>query len=327
LLLLLVRGTALSMVPDPSISGSFIGELRDVTVRQALNLILPPLGLEYAVDGRFIRVFKREPETRFFDVNYAATDRSASSVVGGDGAGRSGASVSTTTKTDIFADLASGIRTLLSEHATFNVDRKAGLLDRVGTYLDAVQDRVRRQVQLDARVVEVELSDEKATSVDWSAVATALNGDVLAGQRPAVRPGLTGLRVTDASKLMSALSTQGKVTVVATPRLQTLNNEPAIVRTEAITFSVTPQIASDALTLSLSPIIKSPMVAESDMIARVLDGETLVVSGFTRDREIKERKAVGISGGWFGRGTVTTTKHVELIILLTPKILTGAGTQ
>ena len=61
----------------------------------------------------------------------------------------------------MFADLASGVKTLLSERATFNVDRKAGLLqvtdfperlDRVAIYLDAVQDRVHRQVQIDARV-------------------------------------------------------------------------------------------------------------------------------------------------------------------------------
>ena len=51
LLLLLVRGTNLSIVPDPSISGTFIGELKNVTVRQALSLILPPLGLQYSVDG------------------------------------------------------------------------------------------------------------------------------------------------------------------------------------------------------------------------------------------------------------------------------------
>ena len=49
LLLLLVRGTAISIVPDPAISGSFIGELKNVTVRQALSLILPPLGLDYAL--------------------------------------------------------------------------------------------------------------------------------------------------------------------------------------------------------------------------------------------------------------------------------------
>jgi hypothetical protein len=51
------------------------------------------------------------------------------------------------------------------------------------------------------------------------------------------------------------------------------------------------------------------------------------VSGFTRDREVKEKKAVGITGGWFGRGTVVTKKHVELLILLTPKILNGVGAQ
>jgi type II secretory pathway component GspD/PulD (secretin) len=62
---------------------------------------------------------------------------------------------------------------------------------------------------------------------------------------------------------------------------------------------------------------------ESDMLARVVDGETLVISGFTRERETRERKAVGITGGWFGRGTVVTRKRVEMVILLTPRIVTG----
>ena len=83
LLLLLVRGTSLSIVPDPSISGTFIGELKNVTVRQALGLILRPLGLDYAVDGSFVRVFRREPETRIFDLNYIATERVGSSTVAG----------------------------------------------------------------------------------------------------------------------------------------------------------------------------------------------------------------------------------------------------
>jgi type II secretory pathway component GspD/PulD (secretin) len=108
----------------------------------------------------------------------------------------------------------------------------------------------------------------------------------------------------------------------------TMNNEPSIVRTDEMVFSITPQIAADAIvTLSVSPIVKAPAVAESDMLARVADGETLVVSGFTRDREIRERKAVGITGGWFGRGTVITRKRVELVILLTPRIVTGITAQ
>ena len=59
------------------------------------------------------------------------------------------------------------------------------------------------------------------------------------------------------------------------------------------------------------------------MIARVADGETIVVAGFGRDRETRERKTTGLSGGWFGRSTVVTRKRVELVILLTPKIATG----
>jgi MSHA biogenesis protein MshL len=336
LLLLLVRATSLSVVPDSSVTGSFVGELKNVTVRQALDVILRPLGLDYAVGGSVIRVFKREPETRIFNLNYIATDRAGSSSAGGDSGPRSSATLTSTTKTDVFDDLTKGVQTLLTEHAAFNVDRKAGLLqvtdfperlDRIALYLDAVQDRVHRQVQIDARIIEVEASDEKAPGIDWVAVAVQMAGGDGAALRVAARPTFAGLRVTDLAKLMDALEAQGKVTVVASPRLLTLNNEPSIVRTEMVTLIVTPQISPDSvLTLSLTPMLKAAAI-EADMLARVNDGETLVISGFTYDREVRERKSVGISGGWFGRGTVVTKKRVELVILLTPRIVTGVSAQ
>ena len=39
LLLMLVRDTRLSVVPDPDVQGTFRGELKDVTLRQALDMI------------------------------------------------------------------------------------------------------------------------------------------------------------------------------------------------------------------------------------------------------------------------------------------------
>jgi MSHA biogenesis protein MshL len=337
LLLLLVRGTNLSVVPDPTISGTFIGELKNVTVRQALGLILRPLGLDYSLDGGVVRVFRREAETRIFDLNYAVTERVGQATVSADGGPRTGASVTTSTKADVFQELANGVRMLLTERATFNVDRKAGLLqvtdfperlDRVAIYLETVQDRVHRQVQIDARVIEVEPKDEKAAGVDWASLAVKMSGAPTAEFPVATRQTMNGLRVTDVGKLLGLLAEQGTVTVVANPRLLTLNNEPSIVRTETMSFSVTPQISGDSvLTLSLTPIVRAPAVVESDMLARVADGETLVVSGFTRDREIKEKKAVGINGGWFGRGTVVTHRRVEMVILLTARIVAGVAGQ
>ena len=338
-LLQIVRGTSLSIVPDPSITETFVGELKNVTVRQALALMLRPIGLDFSVDGGFIRVFRVPRETRIFDVNYVANDRMGQSTVAGDGAGRSRAEITTTSKNDLFADLAKGVQSLLSDRATFNVDRKAALiqvtdfperLDRVSVYLDAVQDRVHRQVQIAARAIEVELSDEHAQGIDWSAAAAA--GATATRQRA-----LTGLRVTDVSKLLAALDAQGTVTTVASPTLLTVNNEPAIVRTDTLTVSVTPQIGDDGiLMLDVAPIVagartpgagKAPSVAEAEMLARVVDGETLVVSGFTREYETKERKNAGISGGWFGRSTVVTKHRVELVILLTPRLVPGSAAQ
>jgi len=308
-LLLLVRGTSLSIVPDPSLSGMFIGELKNVTVRQALGLILQPFGHDFSADGGFIRVFRREPDTRLYDISFLAADRAGTTSVGGDTAGGGSARVTTTTKTDVFADVAKGLPTILSDKGTFNVDRKAGLvqvtdfrerLDRVGVYLDAVQDRVQRQVQVETHVLEIELSDEKAVSLDW----TALRG------------------ARDIDRVMAALNAQGKVTTLATPRLSVLNNEPGIVKTDAITLSITPQISPDSvITLALSPMIAAPQAMSADMVARVADGETIVLAGLGRDRETKERKNVGITGGWFGRATVVTKKHVELVVLLTPRIV------
>ena len=54
-----------------------------------------------------------------------------------------------------------------------------------------------------------------------------------------------------------------------------------------------------------------------------------MISGFTRDREVKEpKKSTGLVGGtWFTRGTVLTHKRVEVVILLTAKIIAGVAAQ
>lgn len=329
-LLLVVRGTNLSIAPDPAVNGTFTGELKNVTVRQALDAMLPPLGLAYSVDGSLVRVYRRELETRIFDLNYVAAERAgATTVRGGDA---STASVATASKGDLFADLAAGVRVLLSEQAAFNVDRKAGLLqvtdtperlDRVAVYLDAVENRVHRQAQIDVRVLEVTLNDEKARGVDWTALTTQMIADE---SRSSTRRTLTAMRVTNVGRLVTLLEAQGTVAMLSNPRLLVMNNEPAILKTDAMTLAVTAQIGGDALvTLSVTPIVTAPAAAESDLLARVADGETLVVTGGGLDRETRERKAVGSSGGWFGRSTVVTKRRVEVVILFTPRVVAGAG--
>jgi type II secretory pathway component GspD/PulD (secretin) len=346
----LVHGTNLTMVVDPGISGAFIGDLKNVTMRQAFALILQPLGLSYTIDGRFIRIFKRELETRLFDINDVAARRTGTATLGASAGGDNTAQASRTIATDLFADLTRG--ELLSERATFNLDRKAGLLqvtdfperlDRVAVYLDAVHDRVHRQVQIDVRVVEVELKNAAAQTIDWNAVnqSGATTG---AGRAPA----LTSVRVTDVARLLTALEEQGRVSTIAGTRILALNNETAIVRTglgdrtrqksdaasessvtDGLTLMVKPQIGSDGgVMLSLSPTLTQPTHGEAnrasgslgvvDMLARLTDGETIVVSGFAR---LLQERDMGTGAARNRRATDVASKRSDVLILLTPRIL------
>src|SRR5687767_2830948 len=129
LLLMIVRDTRLSVVPDPDVQGTFKGELKDVTLRQAVEMILQPYGYDYSVQGNLIRVFKRRTETRRFDLNYVITrrtgSRTLSSSTGFSNRPGSSAEVTDTDAGDIFGDIATGVQTLLSPEGRFNMDRKA----------------------------------------------------------------------------------------------------------------------------------------------------------------------------------------------------------
>ena len=239
-LLQLVRNTRFSIVSAPGVEGAFVGDLKDVTLKQALDLVLHPLGLDYAVDRSFIRVFPRRMETRLFDVNYVQTARASHRTLGAARAGAGGStgsrwSIDASDTADLFEEVASGVKTLVSADGRFNLDRKAALLqvtdypdrlDRVGLYVEAVEQRVTRQVQIRALVVEVTLKPEFAAGLDWRALRASL------GQQAEASPGGRTLWVdlADPSALIAALGAQGAVNVLARPQVVAMNNEPAFMR-------------------------------------------------------------------------------------------------
>ena len=57
---LLFRGTAYTTVTPASLRGAFAGELRNVTLRQALEAVLAPSGLHYHIRGTVIHVVPRD---------------------------------------------------------------------------------------------------------------------------------------------------------------------------------------------------------------------------------------------------------------------------
>jgi len=160
LLLILVRDTDLSVVIDPDVEGTFSGDLKNVTIRQAMDLVLEPNGFVADFQGTIVRVRREQVQTRLFNINYVATRRSGTRGTGmsgmyGQGAygyggtgamaggvatggygynggyggiGGTQASVSGTDSGDVFEELQAGVEALLSDAGRVNVDRKAGLI-------------------------------------------------------------------------------------------------------------------------------------------------------------------------------------------------------
>ena len=336
LLLLLVRDTNLSIVPDEDVEGSFIGELKNLTLLQALETILQPFALDYSMQDNVVRVFRRRVVTRIFDINYVITRRTGSRALGASTAATGGAvatsaagvptvgavapvglgaaanaagafgsgggsssEVTGSDSGDFFAEFDNGLKTLLSADAKYNLDRKASLLqvtdypdrlDKVALYLEAAQLRINRQVQIEARVIEVELKEAFEAGINWNIVLRRAGNSVSLTQRlaPSTSGVFTlGLDINDFSGLLRAIATQGEVNVLSNPKVMAMNNEPALMRvgtqdvffvttsqvdavtgrllqttvvptpiTEGVVLSVTPQIAADGvIQMSISPSV------------------------------------------------------------------------
>ena len=75
-LLAFSKESDLNMVIDPELNGKVTIDLKRVTLKEALDTILSPMGWTYRIDGKFIKVLRPRMETRLFALNYIATKRS-----------------------------------------------------------------------------------------------------------------------------------------------------------------------------------------------------------------------------------------------------------
>lgn len=75
----IVDGTRYSMLLPPDLAGSVTLNLKDVTIRQALDTMRDLYGYDYKVEGTRITVFANTFQTRLFQVSYLASKRGGTS--------------------------------------------------------------------------------------------------------------------------------------------------------------------------------------------------------------------------------------------------------
>jgi len=320
-LLAFSKESELNMVIDPELNGKVTIDLKRVTLKEALDAILFPLGWTYHIDGKFIKISRPQMETRFFALNYIATRRSGkrevyvSTSTGGGlqtstlpgqqtalspGNARTGyTDLVSIDEMDLWKEIHKGLEALIfgtseekeapaeKEKITWTrmdekgkklvINKSTGVimvndypvnLNKVASYLETVEGSSQRQVSIQAKIMEVILSDGHKEGINWKVIeglprsinfawgltnkagttgypgsttgyaigdtstGTTINTPGLFKIKPfggVLSLGAAGSEVA-LSDIMQAIAEQGDVKVLSSPTISTLNNQKAIIR-------------------------------------------------------------------------------------------------
>ncbi|BAN34420.1 general secretion pathway protein D [Sulfuricella denitrificans skB26] len=160
-------------------------------------------------------------------------------------------------------------RTTFREAASVIANPENGLLsvratgrqhEKIREFIDQVMTSARRQVLIEATVVEVKLSDQYQQGINWSSLrndSTGFNltqgriGTLPSGVNPGVSPGIFTLGYANPNSVIGniaatiqLLESFGNVKVLSSPKISVLNNQTALLKVVDnkiyFTISVTP---------------------------------------------------------------------------------------
>lgn len=248
-------------------------------------------------------------------------------------------------------------------------------------------DRRPKEVFIEAKVVQVGLSDEYRLGIDWNhlfegadprmSLATRATPALLGARGAATTPGAgygslsyqTIMAGGDLKIVLDALKTVGDTKVLSNPHVAVKDGEEAtikVVRDEpyaeaqletgttnvvgetfkfievGVSLSVKPRINEQGVvSMSIKPEVSSvegsyqaryavPVVQKSYAETSVLirDGETIIIAGMIEDVKAKRTSSVPLLGripliGALFRSQSETMESKELIVFLTPRVITG----
>lgn len=269
LLFALARDARLNLDIDPSIDGQVSINAIDQTLPQILKRISRQVSLRYYLDGPNLVVEVDRPFIRIYRIDYLNMARTTQSTIdvatqiattgtveasgGGGGGSNSSTSVTNTANNEFWQTLEDNIALMANseevegvvisnrESGTISVRTTSSAHEDIQRFIDFVMGSARRQVLIEATVVEVTLNDDFQAGVDWSRLVPpgdngwSLTQSTLGQTLPDTGP-LTsavyshGNDERDISATIKALDTFGDVSVMSSPKIMALNNQTSILK-------------------------------------------------------------------------------------------------
>ena len=276
LLFALARDAALNVDIHPAIEGKVTINAVQQTLPQILARIVKQVDLRYELEDNNLIITPDNPYIKHYRVDYFNLDRklessinvatqiatTGSSNIGSDGGGNTGggnnnslAQITNQSENLFWGNLERSLKAIINatnlekNDDAVMINSTSGLVTIYGTtkqqqevakFINMAIGQVKRQVLIEATIVEVQLSDQYQAGIDWQRIAGdfSYTQDLTKGRiatdnnKPSylfkyINPNSV---IGNISATVQLLESFGNIKVISSPKLMVLNNQPAILK-------------------------------------------------------------------------------------------------
>ena len=323
----LVANSRLNMVVHPEVSGNISIQLKSVTLDQALAAVCDVYHYDFLRQSYGYKIVPGKLQTKLFKIAYLDVARngvsstrvnsgqisnsrnsSENSMNNADdnvSSGPANSRIETVSKSDFWLNISESIHTIIGngEGRRVVVSAQVGLilvqaysseLANVQNFLEQAESSLLKQVVIEAKILEVELSEGFQAGIQWDTFGQGYDGQ-LKLNREKVGVGVSanpivdlalggifsvGLNFSDFNSVIQLLETQGTVSVLSSPRISTVNNQKAVIKVGTEEYFVT-DISNDISQSSASAVSTTDVT-----IAPFFSGIALDVTSYVDDNEL-----------------------------------------
>ncbi len=221
-------------------------------------------------------LYVKEYQTKTFKLPYIHTNSSYNANLGGDvlggGTGFGGTTVGGTgsgstvsigagnlqgnfqlnfeSPTDVnnfYEQVEKNLKELLSKNGKFSLNKFTGVLivtdkrkniKKVEQFIKNLKKEITKQVLIEAKIVEVRLSDQMQYGIDWSALLSRIGSTTITASQTLALGGSYGQIIAtnlNFRSVINALADVGKIETLSNPRIRVLNGQSALISSGTIT--------------------------------------------------------------------------------------------
>ncbi|MDR2107495.1 MAG: secretin N-terminal domain-containing protein [Holosporaceae bacterium] len=241
------------------VEGSISFSAKDRPFLDILNDICSSAGLKYSVNGNSVKIEIDTPMLKIYDMQFlnirrdtqttvsVSTDIFMNQSVGtkpdakasGPSNNGSGSCISGAAKSDFWSELETSLKSIMGnvENSYLSVHKQGGLItvyapqskhNEIKKYLRLLKDNAESQVLIEAKILEVRLSDEYKSGINWNILRDG--GAKL--DRKFLHDGMISFGVdrTGLNAVAGLIEKFGSVKTLSSPRITVMNNQTAVLK-------------------------------------------------------------------------------------------------